>query len=157
MRKYLLFLVLCIGGISVANAQTIYYKYLYTVDKQTGMKKDPGNGTTGTYITFTNRSSVCYESNKDGTVYIAPGSYGVDQRLLVFRYEGERNGMYIYREGKVDFGNGLFLGGKSTYTFSTDYKRMNYNCASVGFLANDVLVYERSTPQEQQSAPSQLY
>lgn len=142
------------------SAQTYYYKYLYTVDKQSGVKKNPGSGW-GQYFTFTNNKAHCYKSDKDGNISYVKGwnadANSIMERITVYNFIRTQNGMHIYQQTKVETGGYNFIpkntwGGTGTYTFSSDFSRLN-----IGGAGNDVEVYERSTPKEEQSAPTQLY
>ena len=160
MKKLLMIsIMLFIGAVSM-SAQTYYYKYLYTVDKESGVKKSKGSGW-GEYYTFTNNKNHCYKSDKEGNISYVKG-YNLDansimERITVYNYESTQNGMHIYRQTKVETGGYGFIprnvwGGTGIYTFSNDFSRMNISGSG-----NDVKVYERSTPNEEQSTPSQLY
>jgi len=164
MKKLLMISAMLLVGALSVSAQTYYYKYLYTVDKQSGVKKNPGNGSSGKYFTFSNNKANCYESEKDGTLY-APKYYGgynpttnsIIDRIAVYNYTKTLNGMHIYQQTKVETGGYNFIpkhtwGGTGTYTFSGDFSRLN-----IGGAGNNVEVYERSTPQEEQNTPTQLY
>ena len=145
-----------VGTLSV-SAQTYYYKYLYQIDPQTGMKNNPGNGSTGVYITFTNGKSACYESDKNGILKRPPNTFGGDDRILVYNYAGLQNGMYIFVQTKIEFGYGLSVGGSSTRTFSQDYSRMNLHFGGYFSIPPGINVYERSTPPEEQTIPQKMY
>ena len=64
MKKQLMILVMLFLGILPMSSQTYYYKYLYTVDKNSGMKSNYERP--GKYLTFTNGRRVLYESDKNG-------------------------------------------------------------------------------------------
>lgn len=159
MKKICLIIAMLWVNVMACMSQTYYYKYLYTVNKQTGAKSSPGDGKTGMYITFTNNKSNCYHSDKNGNVYKpnrGPYAPATDERMEIYNYESSNNGILVYRQTKVELGFGMAAGGWGTYSFSSDYNRMNSNLAMYD-LANDIKVYERSTPPEQQTAPQQLY
>ena len=146
MKKTLTISFMLLVGVLSTNAQTYYYKYLYTVSKSTGMKSN--ESFKGIYVTFTNGKHTVYESKKDGTVKSS------SERPHL--YQGYLNGMHVYKEQSTP--NGYFpVPGWGTYTFSQDYSRMNYNTTIADFLADKVRVYERGQEPEMQNAPSHLY
>jgi hypothetical protein len=116
----LLVAVVCgvFAQVSVAG-QTLYYKYLYTVDSETEARNfDPessffisttlkknGDG----YITFTRNS--CYQSDEKGIAIFSS---------VVYAYQGERNNMLIFYR-KVDEYREIYI------YFSKDFKRLNTN------------------------------
>lgn len=160
MKKAVLLFVLCLSFATTVKAQTWWYKYLYTVDKQTGMKKNPGNGSGGMYITFTNEKRHCYQSNKDGTLWKPENNLyasAYDDQVSVYNFVGTQNNMHVYRQTSIRMTYMGNVGGWGTYTFSTDFSRLNYNTTITSSFANEVRVYERSSPEERRIAPDQLY
>ena len=61
MKKLLMISAMLLVGALSVSAQTYYYKYLYTVDKQSGVKKNPGNGSSGKYFTFSNNKANIFQ------------------------------------------------------------------------------------------------
>lgn len=161
MKKLLMISALFLVGALSVSAQTYYYKYLFTVDKQTGVKKSPGSGSTGDYFTFTNDKAHCYKSDKNGNISYVKGwnldANSIMERISVYNFVRTQNGMHIYQQTEVVTGGYNFIpkntwGGTGTYTFSSDFSRLN-----VGGSGNDVQVYERSSSPDEQQTPTQLY
>ena len=144
MKKQLMILVMLFLGVLPMSSQTYYYKYLYTVDKNSGMKSNYERP--GKYLTFTNDRRVLYESDKNG----------ISKSRYAYRYAGSTNGMYVFKEESEQnmFGQ---LGGWGTYSFSTDYQRMNFNTTITDGTKNEVHVYELGQEPEIQNAPNVLY
>lgn len=148
MKGTFVFLTVFLLGILSTDAQTYYYKYLYTVKKSTGMKVDDERQ--GMFITFTNGKNTVYQSKKDGTAK--------DDMPSV--YVGFSNGMHIYKEKVLPAGpfpNPNWRPSWHTYSFSRDYSRMNYNSTIADVFKDDVRVYERSSEPEMQDVPDRLY
>ncbi|MBQ5844092.1 MAG: hypothetical protein IIW52_04470 [Alistipes sp.] len=152
--------ILCCGGLECA-AQTYCYKYLYTVNSDTGEKSMGGLKAHNIYITFTNNKNYCYESDKNGIkkewqdpVYIS-GIFkeGANQ----FYYTSSNNGMFTYRcvmktcqhtfNGKNVISETIFF-----KTFSRDYKRLNSKNKDYP----NVRVYER-VENNQNDMPTQMW
>lgn len=151
----LLFFVSCI---SVVFGQTYYYRYLYHVDKDTGVKtkKESWVKSGGVYMTFTNNSSYCYMSDKDGFRV----KYGGDS----YRYIGNDNGRLTYYHSLRDTGN-IFMQNYPLcyYYFSTDFSRLNTwnDCSDMKLgipPSNDIVVYERAAaPAPKKNTPDRLW
>ena len=103
-----------VSGLFAQAGETYYYKYVETVDTDTGMRSKGNSrldklsdyGGKGVYITFTKNS--CYLSNSDGIVVETPElvdgvssfeewRYPNDQDSIVYSYYGEKNNMYVFR------------------------------------------------------------
>jgi hypothetical protein len=113
MKKTLLLFTLLMAFVcNESLGQTFFYKYMYTVNKETGAKskKTTSLGTFDIYVTFTNNKQFCYISDKDGM----STKYGGE----TLSYQGCKNNIYDYMS-------------KSAYTperhfyFSTDFSRLN--------------------------------
>jgi len=125
------------GQVSVAG-QTLCYKYVETVNRNTGVRSKVSLNDSLTlysgrdnYITFT--GNACYESNKDGHA---------NNSKLVFLYKSKENGVitfaWDYSDTRIYY-----------WTFSEDYKRLNiqiYNPKSGNWYYDDIHIYERADP-----------
>jgi len=137
MKKFLMAVGLMLVLSSAVFAQagkTNYYRYVETVNTETGVRSKGRDH--GMYITFTRNS--CYESDEKGVrTKLSDGSPS-----QVYTYEGEHNNLHVYRYlfkiGSVDFFNW-------TYTFSKDYKRVNYNMIT-NSSSSGISVYELADP-----------
>lgn len=163
MKKLLMISAMLLVGALSVSAQTYYYSYLYTVDKNTGMKKKK-EFMSGMYITFTNNKAHCYKSDKNGTL-ITPKTYNSTantwlEQIAVYNFTRSQNGIHFYQQTEVSTSMGNFslmpqtVGGTGLYTFSNDFSRMNEGSNYSG----NVDVYERTTsPEEQKQTVPQLY
>jgi hypothetical protein len=147
----LLLAIVCgiFAQVSVAG-QTLYYKYVYTVDTETEAKSIAGD-VQDTYITFTRNS--CYSSDEKGIIKHITflDSWGWD---ITHIFQGEQNNSFVFMaqtKNAVRYYTGYFY-------FSKDYKRMNYRTESHlnnGFFdvshkgdLNAIHVYEQTTPPQ---------
>lgn len=160
--KKLLFFFLLAFCVETAVGQTYYYKYLYHVNKDTGVKTKFSSFEKqgGIYITFANNKSNCYESDKDGF----KGQYS-----SVHKYKGTNNGRHTYYHNfKDDDPNNPFFQQPwydipSYYYFSSDFKRLNrWSDHSKTNITpkpeNNIIVYELSTaPKTGNNEPDVMY
>jgi len=135
--------------------ETWYYKYVETVDDETGVRrKDPSEEGKEFYITFTKNSS--YESDEKGRI--------LEKSTWIFQYQGEQNEMFVY---VYAFNN---INSYSYHFFSKDYKRMNsrmfYGKYDGSWFepartkeewSKNIYVYERTDPPKKAKAPDRLY
>jgi hypothetical protein len=138
--------------VSVAG-QTYYYKYVETVDPETGMRKKVDGE--DMYITFTKNS--CYTSNEKG---VAKAYYVLNDALPIHAviYQGEENNLFVFM-----YINYLAttdrIYSKNYFYFSKDYKRINYRC--IRSKDDNIHIYERADPPKPQDntpkAPDQLW
>lgn len=142
MKKLLFIYITLLFGVISVEAQTMFYKALFTVEELSGMKMSKKMN--DMYITFANGKRPCYISDKNGKSTSAYACY----------YKGEENGMYIYQEETQKLGFGFTVGGSITLLFSKDFKRLNYRDSIV---PKYVSVFEYSEEPERQNAPTQLY
>jgi len=120
-----------VSGLFAQAGETYYYKYVETVDKETGVRKKNNND--GIYYTFT--KNACYQSDEKG---IAKDNYA----YYIFYYRGEKNNLYVFSSS-----NGLFY-----IYFSKDYKRLNEDYTYF------VCVYEKADPPKKgRDTPDSLY
>ena len=133
-------MLVLVSGVFAQAGQTYYYRYVETVDKSTGVRsRDPER--TNLYITFTRNS--CYNSNEKGVI---------NPNAAICAYQGEKNNLYVYLYKNTDSFT-LY----NWYTFSKDYKRLNFNYY-VSFRPeseNEIHVYERV--DQPSGAPGTLY
>ncbi len=158
MKRFLL-LALLFFCVNVAFGQTYYYKYVYSVDKNTGVKSraEAFVKEGGLYITFTNGNNYCYRSDKDGF----KTQFGGD----TYKYIGSDNGRLTYYFSLRDTGNPFMKNyPKCYYYFSSNYSRLNIwsDCSDMNLGTNSnvsmILVYERaSAPEQRSNAPDQLW
>lgn len=129
--------MLLVGALSV-NAQTYYYKYLYSVDGNGAKYKDKFFGK-NVYMTIPNQNKV-YWSDKDG----------IKQGSFTYTFIGEEKGIRKYsRYSSSD---------KDVIYFNSDYSRMNWyeNYPEYG-TPEQTKVFERTDGPEEQKAPTQFY
>ncbi|MCL1958942.1 MAG: hypothetical protein FWF68_05020 [Spirochaetes bacterium] len=146
MKKFLmtvgLMLVLSAGVFAQAG-KTNYYRYVETVDTETGVRSKGGDH--GIYITFTRNS--CYDSDEKG---VQTKNRQTDTNI-VFAYQGEQNNLYVYKYLN-DWFAGTYSAGMyvdtNTYTFSKDYRKLNthYKTFMIPRLEKEVHVYELADP-----------
>jgi len=110
--------------VSVAG-QTFYYRYVETVNPDTGARSESNKKGKGAYITFTENS--CYESDDKG---IASKYPLISAYPLI--YQGEQNNLYVFIHSRYD---DWFM------SFSKDYKRIDNQPFS-----DQLDVYERTDP-----------
>lgn len=127
--------------------ETIYYKYIYSVDPKTGVKKSTYNSPQ--YYTFVNKYRYVYESDARGnqTSHMNIGFY-CD---YVYKYVGEKNGMFVYAcKWTQNLG---YVSSSGTYyiTFSKDLHRINLD---YGY---EVCVGEKSELPGQEAPPSKMW
>lgn len=146
MKKIISILVVFFVSISSVSGQTYCYKHLYNVDTR-GVKQKVN--THYVYVTFINRFSTCYGSDKDGNL-----QGGADGNVC--QYKGkDKNGTLIYEAPVKEYGFGLSNRGmRDTRYFSTDFSRMNYK----NELLKDVIgVYERVSAPQEEETPVDFY
>jgi hypothetical protein len=165
MKKIVMLIVLVLLTISGVFAQvsvagqTYYYRYVETVDAETGVRsKDDRKDV---YLTFTRNS--CYFSNEKGILINDPrgGGYWTTNPMAgrTFNYQSEQNNLFIFRYYK-DFGH---AGGveEAILRFSKDYTRINHSEYNDNF--KRILIYERADPPQKvdpskgPEAPTQLW
>lgn len=132
MKKLLILLsilMLCSVG---ASAQTYTYKYLFSVEKDTGVKKKHFKEGHKRYITFTNGKSFCYNSDQNG-VKKAQTSFGFlpIEGANEYHYDSNNNGIRLYKCITRSYTISAY-GNKQIvtetvyyYNFSSDYERLN--------------------------------
>jgi hypothetical protein len=148
----LLLAIVCgiFAQVSVAG-QTLYYKYVYTVDTETEAKSIVG-GVKDAYITFTRNS--CYFSDEKGIItpiFVFLDSWAWE---ITHIFQGEQNNSFVFM-AQTKAGGEYYTG---YLYFSKDYKRMNYrteshlNNGSFDFNhkgnLNAIHVYEQTTPPQ---------
>lgn len=154
MKKTLVFLavlMLCCVGVS---AQTHTYKYLFTVNTDTGVKSKTFGDSYRVYVTFTNNKRLCYQSDQNGVRMSDIISRG--EGYNEYHYESIANGILSYKSTEVNYA--IYFGKKVPVgkpiivymNFSTDYERLNW---IVGTYAH---VYER-VDNKQPDTPSTLW
>ena len=146
MKKIIMILVVLFVSISSASCQTYCYKHLYNVDTR-GVKQKVN--THYVYVTFINRFSTCYSSDKDGNLQGATDGN-------VCQYKGkDKNGTLIYEAPVKEYGFSLSNRGmRDTRYFSADFSRMNYK----NELLKDVIgVFERVSAPQEEEAPVDFY
>ncbi|MCL2806531.1 MAG: hypothetical protein FWD26_11400 [Treponema sp.] len=136
MKKLTIALILMFVLAAGAFADTLYYQYVESVDRSTGVKskmhyKD-------TYITFTRNS--CYASDAKGLRINCP----ISGSNYVFNYQGEQNNLLIFRYSLKSVAAEVSI----TYAFSRDYSRINISIYNnmMASLNNHVHVYQRANP-----------
>lgn len=155
MKKLLLtlsalLLISCAGSF----AQTYTYKYLFTVNSETGVKSKSYGDSYRVYVTFTKNKSFCYESDQNGVKKSDLISRG--EGYNEFHYVSGANGILSYKSTEtyytIYFGKKIPVGQPIiTYmNFSTDYERLNW---IVGRFVN---VYER-VDNKQPDTPTTLW
>lgn len=142
-------LMFIIVSASFSTAQTVCYKYLYNITSD-GVKKTGAVMTSHFYFTFNRDKSAVFQTDKNGYYTQSRGNGE-------YRYIGSENGMLIYRSqnDKYDWN---FLPVEYIY-FSTDFKRMNWDCGIEKFNKNGdlgVRVLEQYDPQKG-NTPEKLY
>jgi len=157
------------------TAQTYHYVGVSKVDANEVRHQFDGT----MYITFTNNKARLYQSDKNGNIPSQKGGYFSNQNNTytdMFELAKTGNNMYVYTfvipSPPASTGNPYLDASKSgaysgvmkiirefkkdqtTYTFSSDYKRLNIRTFQSGEFA--VFVYERKE-KEDISAPDFLY
>lgn len=148
MKKFFMILVVLFVSISSVSGQTYCYKHLYNVDNR-GVKQKVN--THYVYVTFTNRFSVCYGSDKDGN--ITGSTFG-----NVCHYKGkDKKGTLIYEaplQSCDRYGILTNVGMRDTRYFSADFSRMNFK----NELLKDVIgVYQRVSAPQEEETPVDFY
>jgi len=191
MKKIFLLIglvLLAVSGVfaqvSVAG-QTFYFKYVNTVDSETGVRSFSSN-IKDIYITFTGNS--CYTSDEKGIkkkYFDYPFDSHVNEyyeanNAYVYLYQGEQNNLFVFTwKSSYKYSN-CYEEQLTTLYFSKDYKRMNvriyYTTDYAGdwFITkkafdekkrdnNNVFVFERADPPQKvdpskgPEAPKQLW
>lgn len=165
MKKLLIISAMLLVGALSVNAQTYYYKYLYTVDKN-GIRKKTWSDGYAVYYTFSNNRGIVYRSDKNGNVMRFDDSPYARMSALpvrptyIYSYTGSENGIIKYKLQDVqvpgtgyNYGKMITLTGDGFINCSTDYSRINVSICS----ECDVEVYERASEPEKKDAPTQLY
>jgi len=166
--------------VSVAG-QTFYYKYVESVNPDTGMKyidKNLGDVmfnklTNYFYLTFTQNS--CYVSDEKGIVIPAKGSwsdsgiYGTWNHDGPYKYQKEENNLLVFMctVSSRTTGFGSTINGKDQHYlyFSKDYKRINARSydSDEGKWSLRIMIFERADPPQKvdpskgPEAPKQLW
>jgi hypothetical protein len=146
MKRSLIFALLFFCANAIFG-QTYYYKYLYHVNRTTGVKEKKWQGDNkGIYMTFTNGMQYCYQSDKDGLS-------GLNSEAHIYIGEDENKITYHY-----SYKNTLFLEylGNSYYNFSPDYSRLNWWNEDPNF--NYIAVFERAVIADpKDNAPDRMW
>jgi hypothetical protein len=178
MKKTVMFVVLILLAISGVFAQvsvagqTFYYKYVESVDAETGVRSIIRGGNDDMYITFTANS--CYTSDEKGIVkpiFDDDVQHGVRWSTRgdgILKFQGESNNLYVffgnYTETISGFSRTNVNKLQRYFYFSKDYKRMNirHYDESNGKWYSNIAIYERieakkEEPQKAPEAPKQLW
>lgn len=171
VKKVLLLFILAIASWSAVEAQTYYYKYLYSVN-EVGQKflddsyqSQFNTGKDVKYFTFSNNMSYVSFTDKNGI-----------SKDVYFQYRGKSNGIYEYVLEEVDLqkamGNPIkgipptqnayrlgaaymeqysLGGGTIMMFFSSDYERLNIRSNS------GTHVLQRASMPDSQRRPDTLY
>jgi len=181
MKKALIaigLVLLAVSGVFAqirVEGQTYYYKYVETVDTETGMRsfdnqyiKDSWTGFLAKelYLTFT--GNACYASDEKGIAKYVSGFYtdGIDDSRI-FKYQGKQNYMRVYMQYSDIFNPSRDeIKTKITLNFSRDFSRINViynyeiippgNGPSVGRITsypNRVYIYEQPSPPRPTEPP----
>jgi len=179
MKKTLIVIALVLLAVSGVFAQvsvegqTILYKYIETVDPDTGVRSTNRNFWSGIndqvpteiYITFTKNG--CYTSDEKGNKKYYHDGIHVDGNAL-YNYQGEQNNMFVFNAYNKSSGNlhgSVFTYEKTIFLyFSKDYKRINLRNSQIidgkeGYL-NRIFIYERffpPRPVEPPKPPTQMW
>jgi hypothetical protein len=160
------------------EGKTYYYRYVETVDPDTGMKSldrnihlrensnNIHNVPTWMYITFTRNS--CYASDNRGIAIresvITPD--GLFDGIIPYLYQGEQNNMFVFL-GKTP--NNRPIMDTCYLYFSKDYKRINFKASRIVLGYGDsykknIYIYEQADPpqpeppkQDGPKAPTQMW
>ena len=145
MKKMMVALAVILTGMLTAEAQeTVYYKYMGSVNEVTRDTTD--RGYSGWYISFAADKSTCVFSTKEGAVT------GVQ---LPFQHIGYLAGQHVYcqllqpiGEGRVDAGDLMF--------FSADYSQASYKPAMVTTDADEYRLLQRAADADEpaEAAPT---
>lgn len=163
MKKLLLVLsFLLVGSCVAAFAQTYTYKYLYTVNTETGVKTNEYSSGRTIYVTFTNGKNMCYQSDKNGVkikAYNPMQIYGTwEEGRDEYHYASSSSGMLSYKQllrtyhYDANFKKALLSETIAYYNFSTDYNRLN----TIWGKDLSVHVYER-VDNKQPNTPTTLF
>jgi len=182
MKKFLMVIGLMLVLAAGAFAQTYYYKYVETVNAETGVRSKGKVDYESMYITITKNG--CYFSDEKG-IQINSGTLGGK----VFTYKGEQNNLFTFLyndtstisgefQATPNFSTGTWSFGAPSYVvdkkdyylyFSKDYKRINYRIyyprfdsekgkRSTAYWDNTVIIYEQAEPpQSPDKGPSTFY
>lgn len=139
MKKLLMIsAMLLIGALSV-NAQTYYFKYLFSVNNN-GVKYMEEMFKQDGYWTFANNKSVVYKSDKNGII---------NEYSATFTYKETRDGKYVFQYRK------------DLIYFNSDFSRMNYyhepESYDTGMWKRSTQALDRTDGPEEQHAPNQFY
>lgn len=136
------------------QAQVVYYyKYVSTIDQETGLKsKDKNTGSyRNRYYCFFDDFKHFAECDKNGNIHKNPYA----NRVLDYcqNYIGTKNGLLVYKD-KDPALQAIF-----TYCFSNDYSRLNIHYDHSKYnLGYEIGVFERATPGDVDiDAPDTLY
>lgn len=153
-----LLLISCVGSF----AQTYTYKYLYTVNTETGVKSNEYSSGRTIYVTFTNGKNMCYPSDRNGVkvkAYNPMQIYGTwEEGRDDYYYVSNSNGMVSYKQTlctyhyDANFKKALLSEVVAYYNFSTDYDRLN----TIWGQTTSVHVYER-IDNKQPDTPTTLW
>ena len=184
MKKFLITVGLMLALVSGVFAQTYYYKYVETVNAETGARSKGSPEYETMYITFPNPIKSCYFSDEKG-IQAKSGTFGEK----IFKYMGEQNNLFtfLYNEistvsgmmqanpnfatGTWSFDTPTYVSDKKDYYlyFSKDLKRINYRIyyptfnsekgsRSTAYWDNMILIYERTEPpRSPDKGPSTFY
>lgn len=162
MKKFLLLNLTIIFCATPLSGQTYRYIGVSKVDENEIRHKLEGSF----YITFTNNKQIMYLSDENGNV-----AYG---GKFTYKLKNKSDGMltyfFIYPEDPRKSGNnspyavGSYVGtmegiknskiDETTYTFSSDYSRLNYKWYDTSANKFYILVYEK---QREAQAPTIMY
>ncbi len=162
MKKIVVFMVLIVACATNGNGQTYCYKYLYHVDKKTGVKDKKYIDGSVDYYTFSNNKNYCCKSDKDGikckyhNPTYRPGIW--ESGHYEYTKVRANNSTITYKETIVThMGYDIYTRKERTeehyryLIFSDDYKRANID------YGNSVAVYEKTTMPGQEAPPSQMW
>jgi hypothetical protein len=185
MKKIVMLISLVLLAVSGVFAQvslagqTYYYKYVETVDPDTGVRKK--DKVENMYLTFTQNS--CYLSDEKGIAKpnretktdSFEGMYTIFTTDYdgPYKYQGEQNNLLVFIRSSSERGQTTFNGSTSSSTwknqyylyFSKDYKRVNWRVFDVGGSKwySYLYIFERADPPQKvdpskgPEAPKQLW
>lgn len=129
MRKLLIIAVIIVSSLS-CMAQTYRYELVYSVNRDTEIKKKSSGEY---YITFTSNKSKCFFSDKDGYKPKRSNMFMIepefrDEDYGVYCYKGKRNGMLIYEainRSYSTYQREVYIIEYEYLYFSEDYNKIN--------------------------------
>ncbi len=168
MKKFFIFAMFIIAYSINVSAQTYCYKYLYTIDKETGVKsKDLMEHRV--FYTFNNGKNNCYKSDEKGIKVKfedprprIPGHWttgwneykkiSVNSGIITYQATIFRHWYEFLGPEKTEEESRYYL------LFSADYTRLNsYFVSAYHGESNKVKVYEKVAMPGQEAPPSQMW